>query len=56
MSSNPSVAHQSKLPALFVDDLGPLGVPDSKPEDYGVPPKDSELSGGVYWVTSGWYD
>jgi glyoxylase-like metal-dependent hydrolase (beta-lactamase superfamily II) len=73
MSLNSSVGHRSKLPEWFVDDLGPLGVPYSKPEDYRVPPKESdgilftedhlkkgynvrELSGGVYWVSSGWYD
>jgi hypothetical protein len=39
MSSNASVALESKLPAWFVDDLGPLGVPYSKPEDHAAPPR-----------------
>jgi hypothetical protein len=42
MSSNPSVAHEFKLPDWFIDDLGPLGVPYSKPEDYTVPPRESD--------------
>jgi hypothetical protein len=31
-----------KLPEWFVDDLGPLGVPYGKPEDYAVPPAESD--------------
>ena len=73
MCSDPNCAHKPNLPEWFVDDLGPLGVPYTKPELLAVPPRESvgvlfsevfdkkgytvkEMGGGVYWVSSGWYD
>jgi glyoxylase-like metal-dependent hydrolase (beta-lactamase superfamily II) len=40
--SDPNCAHEPNLPEWFVDDLGPLGAPYTKPEDYTVPPKESD--------------
>ncbi len=44
MCSDPDCSHGKPLPDWFVDDLGPLGVPYDKKEDFAIPPESSHGS------------